>query len=423
MGALAGLVPAALVSGALAPVAPAVGRTAAVCTPHWVGTWEAPPSDAAVAPAALHDQTLRMIVSPHLGGTRVRIHLSNRFGSGPVVLGPVTVAVSAGGARLSDGSVRAVTFDRGRTVRIATGSEVLSDPVPLRIKAFQKLVVNVFVPGTVTAPTEHAVTAQMSYVSDPGSGDVTGRGAQGFAPSTNGFGVFGWYFLNTVDVEAPGSAGSVVAFGDSITDGFPGVGDALTELPAAIDQDERYPDDLQRRIDAARLPLAVLDGGVSGNRLLQGGHGGLARFHADAIRRAGISDVITLEGVNDILQTPGITASKLIDGYHRLIAAAHRAGVRIQLGTLTPIGGELTALGAPGEPLRRAVNAWIRTQRLSDGIVDFDAALRDPHSPGDMRAADAGDPVHPNVAGYHAMASAVALRRLALPRCTAPARH
>jgi lysophospholipase L1-like esterase len=415
-------------------VTSAGGTAKAACGQHWVASWAAAPSDAALSRAVLLHQTLRMIIAPHLGGGVLRIHLSNRFGALPIELGPVTVGLRAGGASLVDGSERGVSFSGAPMVTIPAGGEVTSDPVSLSFHAFDDLAVSVSVSGLIVAPTEHHVTRQTSYITPVAAGDhAADASGDAFTQTTEVDGTSsGWYLLDGLDVIAPGSTGAVVTFGDSITDGFEGSAGSFGEGLGSIDADGRYPDDLQRRIMQAGLPLSVANAGVSGNRLLHPGilpaygPSGLSRFGADVLSQAGATDVIVLEGINDFGQGTGITAPDLIAGYQDLISEAHAAGVRIQLGTLTPTtGARVESYGGVVTDLEReAVNQWIRSQHLSDGIIDFDAAVRDPGDPTRIASPlDSSDHVHLDLAGYRAMADAVDLGLLGRPSCGLPNRH
>jgi lysophospholipase L1-like esterase len=412
--------------------APVSAKASLLCTQsHWVGSWMAAPSDAAVTRAPLSNQTLRMVVTPHLAGDVLRIHLSNRFGATPITLGPVTVGVQKSGPSLLAGSERAVTFGGAATVTIPPGGEVISDRVSLTFGAFENLAVSVDVPGSIQSPTEHAITRQTSYLTPPGTGDhaagIPGTAFTQVASSS------GWYFLDGIDVIAGARTGAVVAFGDSLTDGYQAVDSTEAEQLSTIDTNSRYPDYLQRRLIAAGLPMSVLNAGITGNQLLSGLYspvyaaGGLVRFSWDALAQAGVTDVIVLEGVNDLSNAEQSTnpeqistvVQKLIAAYEQLISEAHAAGLKIQLGTLTPL------VAVPDiNALRLQVNQWIRTQTLSDGIVDFDAAVRDPSDPNQLDPAyDGGDGGHLDPAGYEAMADAVDLNQLATPVCTEPRLH
>lgn len=405
---------------------PSTGQARGVssCTgTHWVGSWMAAPSDA-LSSQAMSDQTVRMIIAPHLGGTSLRVHLSNRFGTGPITLGPVTIGIRGRGAALVPASWRGLRFSGASTVLIPAGHDVLSDPARLSFRSFQELAISVAVKGSIVHPTEHFGTRQTNYLTSAGSGDhAIDTSAAAF---TTKLVSTGWYFLDGLDVIAPTRTGAVVTFGDSITDGFQGNRSPVTEQLSTINTNGRYPDDLQRRISQTGVPLSVLNAGISGNRVLQGppsifGPSGLARFRTDALSKSGVTDVIVLEGVNDIGQTSGLTAAQLINGYKRLIHKAHAARVAIQLGTLTPSGGTIVPSygDAAANALRNTVDRWIRTQRLSDGVIDFDAAVRDPRNPSIINPPfDGSDHLHFSLAGYRAMARAVNPSVLRVPACT-----
>jgi lysophospholipase L1-like esterase len=308
-------------------------------------------------------------------------------------------------------------------VVLPAGADAVSDPVALRFGAFSDLAVSVFVPEAVRNPDEHFSTRQISYLSPRESGDHAPQSsAAAFTEKTTGTTSTGWYFLDGVDVLAPGSTGAVAAFGDSITDGYQATRSGSEQLDT-IDTNGRYPDDLARRLIAARIPLSVINAGIGGNQLLRSGlptygPSGLSRFDLDALAQAGVTDVIVLEGINDI--AIGATAKQLIAAYEQLISSAHAAGVAIQLGTLTPTGGAPTRAyaDAAATSVRAQVNDWIRTQHYSDGIVDFDAAVRDPSDPGMIRPAyNGGDDLHFSLAGYRALADAVPLSALQRPNC------
>jgi lysophospholipase L1-like esterase len=409
------------VVSALAFAAPA--SAAPSCTDHWVGSWSASPSDASLT-QPLARQTLRMVVAPHLAGTTVRVRLSNRFGTGPVTLGPVTLGRVSSGAALKAKPVP-VRFAGKRQVTIPAGQDVGSDAVAFTVAPTASLAVSLAVPGVVAQPTEHFNTRQTSFMTPPGAGDHSAdpRGDLFALPTTSAFST-GWYFLSGIDVRAPSTTGAVVTFGDSITDGFQGDLTPATEHLTNLGINTRYPDFLARRLNAAGLPLSVLNAGISGNRVLADGQipqfapSGLARFRADALALPGVTEVILLEGINDIGQGPGFTSAEIIAGYETLIAQAHAAGVKIRLGTLLPAGGTVTS-GYQDEDAvetRAEVNAWIRGANPADGFVDFDAAVRDPADPSRLKPEyDGSDHLHLSPAGYEAMAAAVDLAQLRLP--------
>lgn len=415
------LVAAALLVAA-SPVASATAPTEA---DHWVASWTASPTDSVTpfdgalipVPEVLVDQTLRMIVTPHLGGTELRLHLSNRFGDAPAQFGNVTVGVERSGT-VSD--LSPVTFGGSAQVSVPIGQDVVSDPVALAFTPFTPLAVSIFVPGIQGFPTKHWNANATSYYAPPGTGDLTTVASNArFSLQSEA-----WLYIDGVDVEAPASTGAIVAFGDSITDGF--VASTPFSLPTSLaiaDKNGRYPDDLQRRIDAAGIPISVVNAGISANRLVTGGFGllmgpsGVQRFQEDALDVPGVKGVIVQEGINDLgIPPPVTTPSQLIAGYEEVIAMAHAQGVKIWLGTLLPASNAIIdgpATSPLSEIYREQVNAWIRSQHLADGVIDFDAALRDPSDPTvlDPRYASA-DNLHPNLLGYQEMAATVDLSML-----------
>lgn len=383
-----------------------------------------------------------MLVTPHLSGSRIRIRLSNRFGEAPITLGPVTIATQEDGPSVVAGSLRPVTFDGQPTVTIPAGRDAFSDTVSFRIRSFSPAAVTVVVPDVITSPTEHYITRQTSYLSPVGSGDHAADkdgGAFTETSDVNGAST-GWYFLAGIDVRAPRSTGSVVMFGDSITDGFQGQSNVVSEDFATVDQNVRYPDFLQHRLDRRGIPLSVLNLGIGGNRVLadglqsQGGPAALTRYDVDALAQAGVSDVVVMEGINDIgqghagmndipvtySQEGGVTAEQLIAAYRTLIRRTHRAGIRISLGTIAPSGGMIvpTYGNESADDLRREVNRWIRNQHRSDSITDFDAAVRDPRDHSRIRPRyDGGDHLHFSPAGNRALAGAVKVSELGGSTC------
>ena len=396
--ATAGVLLGAITSRSAASRAPAAS---------WVGAWSTTPL---VGSTGFTDRTLREIVRPALGGDELRIRLTNAFGTDGVVIDDVTVAVRESGAALVAGSVRPVTFGGARRVVVPAGAEVLSDAVPLTVAAQQDLAVSLYLPGPTGPATRHSTALTTSYVA---ASDHAADGSANAFTSTVG----SWYFLDGVDVRSVRAKGAVVALGDSITDG----------TNSTVDANRRYTDDLARRLLAGPRGrvLSVLNEGASGNRLLtDAGSSGVSaqqRFDRDVLAQIGVRGVILLEGINDIGHNLGpvsgspVTAQDLIDAMSNIIRAAHGHGLWIIGGTLLPIGG--SKYDGPDSPdaeaKRLAVNSWIRTSSTFDGIVDFDAAVRDPADPSRfLPAYDSGDHLHPNDAGYQAMADAIDLNLL-----------
>ncbi len=394
----------------------AVSRPAAAARrgDNWVTGWSASPQGAmpgTVAAAGFDNQTVRDIIFTSVGGDPIRLELTNAFGTAPLQVGHVTVAVAGLGAAAVPGTIHPVTFGGSASVRIPAGAQVLSDPVGMQVWPLQDLAVSVYLPGRTGAATFHSDARQVNWVSAAGD-HAAEAGAGAFttlAPS--------WYYLSGLSVRSSGADGTVVAFGDSITDG----------LQSTVGANLRWPNDLARRLDALAGPgLSVADEGIGGNRVLTGsrccGASAEARFARDALDQPGVRDIIVLEGINDIgfgADAPNsgtdISATQIIAGYEQLIAQAHARGLRIFGATLLPFQGA-GYYTAAGEATREAVNTWIRTSGAFDGVIDFDAVMRDPADPLRLNPAyDSGDHLHPDDAGYQAMADAINLEML-LPR-------
>jgi len=394
---------------------------------HWVGTW----ATAVVArpqapvdgqgggreqPAALNfnNQTLRQIVHTSIGGNRIRVVLSNAFGTAPLSIGAGSIALRQKDAAIVASSSRTLTFSGSASTRIAAGAITISDPVNLALPASADLAIDVFLPADTAASrsplTTHTGALQTSYVS--ASGNHSGTPDLPVMTTTQS-----WFFLSAVEVSAPDQVGAVVTLGDSITDG----------TLSTPDTNSRWPDQLAKRLmvqaASARTPLmGVLNEGIAGNRVLTEfvGPSALARFDRDVLVPSGVTHVIVLEGINDFglaTQAPP-SAADVIAGYRQLIDRAHAHGLKAIGATLLPFEG--TDLGAfPGyyspekDARRQAVNEWIRNARAFDGVVDFDLALRDPGHPSQLlQRYQAVDHLHLNDAGYQAMANAVNLALL-----------
>ncbi len=351
---------------------------------------------------SFNNQTLRLIVRPTLGGERLRITLSNAFGTAPLVVGAAQVALRAKDAAVEMKTARTLKFSGSAATTIPPGAVIISDPVDLTFATGSDLAVDLYVPGDTTASgspvTMHTGAFQTSYVS--GSGNFVGAEAFPVATTTAS-----WFLLARVEVVAPPTTGVIVAFGDSITDG----------TRSTPNTNNRWPDLLAKRIAQGGGPkLAVVNAGISGNRVLVDGAGpsALARFDRDVIAQPGVTHVIVLEGINDIGQgraNPLPSVADLIAGHRQLIMRAHARGLKIYGATLTPYEG--AAYSTPeGEAKRAALNEWIRTSREYDAVIDFDKATRDPQQPTKFLAAyNSGDNLHPSDAGYQAMADAIDL--------------
>jgi len=376
---------------------------------RWVGTWGAGPGGPPL-PAntqTFTDQTVRLIVHTSIGGTRVRIRLSNELGSTPLRIGGAHIALRAAGADIQAGTDRPLTFSGFPGITIPPGAPVLSDPVDLNVPALSDLAVSLYLPGTQGATTIHGTASQTNYVSLPG--DFTGAAS---LPTQRT--ILSWPFLTEVDVTGNGAA--IVTLGDSITDG----------TRSTPDTNNRWPDWLARRLQTVRDPVAginntlgVVNRGISGNRLLSNPpEGSLAgrsiqeRFDRDVLATAGVRYMTLMIGINDIgnsSATNPVTANHLIAGYRQVIARAHAKGIAVFGATLTPFEGA-GYYSPEKETVRQAVNNWIRASDEFDGVIDFDRVTRDPSHPARfLPAYDSGDHLHPNDLGYQAMGTAVPL--------------
>ena len=375
---------------------------------HWIATWGASPQAATagnLSRAGFRDATIREIVLTSAGGVRLRVRLTNAYGSGPLRIGLASIAVDRGGPNTVPGTSRALYFDHRRSVVIAPGDDAISDPVALMVPPSTRLAISIFLPRATGPATQHADAQQVNYAA---AGAHTADGGGAFKIRTRS-----WYFLDGVEVlGARRALGSVVALGDSITDG----------VGSGTGTNQRWPNDLAGRLNArSGATLAVVDEGIGGNRVLNSslccGVSAVARFERDVGDQAGARDVILLEGINDIgysqshglLTAPhtAVSALQIVRGYERIITLAHTAGLRIFGATLTPFEGARYWTPA-GEAKRDAINSWIRTSGAFDGVIEFAGAVRDPADPNRLNPAyDSGDHLHPNAAGYRAMAAAI----------------
>jgi lysophospholipase L1-like esterase len=374
---------------------------------QWVGTWgtapAGPPLDTATQ--VYTNQTLRLIVHTSIGGNRVRVRVSNEFGSTPLQVGAGHVALRTGEANIAAGSDRALSFSGFAGITIPPGAAVLSDPVDLTVPALSDLAVSLYLPGEARATTIHGTALQTNYVSLPGNFVAA-------ATFPTDHTIQQWPFLTEVDVTSNGAA--IVTLGNSITDG----------TRSTPDTNNRWPDWLARRLQITRdtginSRLSVVNRGISGNRLLSNppvgslaGRNTQERFDRDVLATAGVKYMTVLIGINDIgNSTPDapVTVNDLIAGYRQLIARAHAKGIAVFGATLTPFQG--AAYYSPEKDVvRQAVNNWIRSSDEFDAVIDFDAVTRDPANPLRFNPAyDSGDHLHPNDLGYQAMGNAVPL--------------
>ncbi|MDR0343457.1 MAG: SGNH/GDSL hydrolase family protein [Nocardiopsaceae bacterium] len=360
------------------------------------GTWGASTDRTG---GTITNQTVRDIVRTSIGGSDLRVKLSNVFGSQPVTFGDVSVGVVQSGAALVPGSSQEVTFSGNKSVTVPAGAEVLSDPLPGNVPAQSNLAVSIFVQGASGTVTGHNLATQTNFVST--DGDHAGEdAATAFTTS-----ISRWYYLDGLFVNEPRNVGTVVALGDSITDGF----------RSTVGANNRWPDFLARRLltKPAAQQDGVLNEGISGNRVLTDGAGvsALNRFDRDVLAQPNAKTIIFLEGINDL--SGGATADQVIAGDRQIIARAHAANRCIIGATLTPFG--TSSANEQAEVL--TVNNFIRSSGEFDSVVDFNKAVADPSDPNRMLPAfDSGDGLHPNDAGYQAMANAINLKALSCKR-------
>ncbi|MGW7067157.1 SGNH/GDSL hydrolase family protein [Streptomyces sp. NPDC054855] len=403
---------------ATAPVSTADTRTV------WHGAWTAAimrPSQApwfdTWAEQGFSDQSLRQVVRVNTGGTRLRIRLSNAYGATPLHLTGASIGRTTAGAAVQPGSIRTLRFAGSPSTTIPPRSSVVSDPLTLPTTPREQLTITLYFEDATGPASYHQVSMTTTYRAigdhhrDPAATAYTDRVEPGFGS---------WYYLEGVETSGGNpQPGAIVAFGDSITDGF----------GATINGDDRYPDALAGRLLAAHRPSPVLNAGLGSNQLLTdsacAGDAGLTRFARDVLGQPRVATVIVLIGINDIQmseqpmsQAVGadpaglpITAQRLIEGHRKLIRAARSSGVRIIGGTLTPYR-DAAGWTAGGEKIRGQVNQWIRTGGEYDAVADFERAL-DPAATG--RIPDGlhmGDHIHPSPAGYETMANAIDLTAL-----------
>ena len=377
----------------------------ALAAENWTATWGTAPSGPPTSASALtfNNQTLRLIAHTSIGGNRLRIRLSNEMGSTPLTIGAAWIGITSNYAGLVAGSNRQLTFGGRTAITIAPGAPMLSDPVDLAVPAQSDLAVSLYLPGSVVAQTVHDAACQTNYVSSAGNYAAT-------AALPIAAGLYSWPFLTEIDIAVAGAA--LVALGDSQTDGALSVGNA----------NHRWTDWLARRLqlEAPALTVGVVNRGLSGNRLLGdaantplAGKDALERFDRDVLGTAGVHWLAVQLGINDIVFAASSDLPTIQDeialGYVQLVARARTRGLRIFGTTLPPFEGFVYYAPAR-ETARQQVNSWIRTSGAFDAVLDFDAAIRDPAQPGRLLAAyDGGDHLHPNDAGFDAIAKSIPL--------------
>jgi lysophospholipase L1-like esterase len=392
-----------------------LAATAATAQNHWVVAWGASPApqlpadQMQAAHLVFDNQTVREIIHTSIGGSTLRLRLSNAYGTKPLDLTSVHIALRSNDSAIVAGSDRTVTFGGRPAVSIPADALVISDPIALETPAAADLAISIFLPGAVTATGVHYAAQQTSYI---GAGDQTSAASLSEPAKFTS-----WAFLSSAEMLAPQATSTLVTFGDSITDGS----------RSTVDANHRWPDILVGRLLKAHGPaIGVLDAGIGGNRILHDpagnprfGVNALARFDRDVLAQPGVKYLIMLEGINDLghagSSAPAsetVSAEDIVAGLRQMIDRAHEHGIKVFGATLTPFEGATS----PGyftpekEVKRKAVNEWIRNSKAFDGVIDFDKAIRDPEHPDRMLAKyDGGDHLHPGDAGYQAMGEAIDL--------------
>ena len=368
---------------------------------QWVGTWGTSPQLVETRnlppPPGLTGNTLRQVVQVSIGGKQLRLRFSNAFGTTPVTISAAHIARAAGGSAINTNNDKALAFRGRSSVTIPAGEAVVSDPFDFDLAPLSGVAVTIDFGATAVAVTGHPGSRTASYLQ---AGDWVSSPDLPQAAKT-----VHWYILTGIDVEANHSSAAIVALGDSITDG----------RGSGTDKNDRWPDDLARRLQADEntADIAVLNAGIGGNCVLQGGLGptALSRFERDVLSQSGVRWLIVLEGVNDIGGSQDASvATNLIAAYDQMIEQAHAHHLRVYGATILPFGRSFYDSPAH-EASREMVNHWIRTGDKFDAVIDFDAVMCDPQNPSHLRpVADSGDHLHPNEAGYKIMADAIDLK-------------
>lgn len=403
---------------------------AAAEAPEWIGTWAAAPYGPyplgpftitlPVDPLALTswslfagkqavDQSFRMVVHPTMGGQTVRIRLSNLMGTQAVTFTSASIARRALGPALVPGSAVPLTFAGQSQVIVQPGMEAVSDAAAFALEGDRDLAVSFHVVGASGPMTWHAMSMGINYVGLPMVGDMTGDvSGLSFALQPSA----GWFFLSGVDVRAPDAQGTIVAFGDSITDG-------MMQTP---ESNTRWPDDFARRLTAAGVRMGVLNQGISGNTVTvdgtppgqeSKGPPAVLRFQRDVLARPGVRSVVIFEGTNDL--AVGVKAEPIYAGIRALVAQAHAAGLCVVVGTILP-RADYAWNRATMEPEREALNALLRADKDVDGVADFDRVMGsviDPTLPNPLLYFL--DFLHPTTPGLQVLADAVPMEALVPP--------
>jgi lysophospholipase L1-like esterase len=364
--------------------------------PGWAGAWGASPTIPPPGARAFDNKTVRQVVRLSQGGDSVRIRFTNEYGEKPLEIGAATIA-QVGFDGVVAGQPVPVTFSGRSSATIPAGAPMLSDPVAFSTKALESVSISIFLPGQTGPCTCHFAATATGYVSGPG--DFTRTGFEAKETFTNRA------FISAVEVVAAPAA-TIIAFGDSITDG----------TNSTPNTDRRWPDILAARLSASGQARGISNQAIAGNRVLSHqlpifGESALARFDRDVLSVPNAKWLVVLEGINDIGMGAAAppSADQIIAAYRQMIARVRPQGIKVYFATLLPYEGA-RYFHENGEAVRQRVNTWMRTSGEADGVIDFDAAMRDPANPRRMKAGlQSGDWLHPNDAGYRVMGESIDL--------------
>ncbi|MGA9289728.1 MAG: SGNH/GDSL hydrolase family protein [Anaerobacillus sp.] len=369
----------------------------------WIGTWGASmqaPDKEGNSHEGFEDQTIRLILRPHIDGEKMRIRLSNEFGSLPLSIKEVRVAVSEQGASVDADTDKVLTFEGEKGATVPAGQKQYSDPINFPVDADQSLTVSLYVDDETGPTTWHKRSNQTVYMSEAGN-HASDSGGSAYKLKEEA-----WFWLDRMEVIPEDSIdGSVVVVGSSIANGN----------YSTLNANHRWPDYLADRMNEenSKVKMSVLNAGISANHLINSesgkGENALARLDRDVFSQPGVQAVILHEGINDLRHYPEYDSEKVIKRMEDIIKTTHDKGLKIYGGTLTPYkdSGMYTS---EGEATRQEVNKWIRTSGEFDAVIDFDKTLRDPDNPAKyLTKYDSGDHLHPNDAGYEQMANVVDL--------------
>ncbi len=371
----------------------------------WRTSWAASPEPPMplgvkfpVATPTLNNQTLVQVMHLSTGGRALRLRLTNEYGAKPLAIGHARVALIGADGQVVADSAHDVTFGGSKTAVIPPHAPLVSDPVEIGAQPLSDLQISLYLPGDAGQCTCHAIGL--------GGGAISPAGDFTDTPFTPAQKIDSWVYISAVEVQSTVRGPSIIAFGDSITDGY----------LSTSGTNRRWPDRLAERLAKAGVQAAVANAGIGGNRVLSDGvisifgESALTRFDRDVVSMPGATHLVVLEGINDLGGKPTPSAEALIAGYRQILARAHAHGLKVIFATLLPYKGA-AYFREDGEAARLAANAWIRSNHEADGVIDFDAAMRDPADPARMKKdLQSGDWLHPNDAGYRTMGDAVELK-------------